>query len=69
MTHNACRTAGGMNITRGYVWMPKDRAVYQNWTGTYAPTIKIQDLEELKAFNFEFPQINENMVSWCLSKA
>ena len=55
MTHNARRTAGGMNLTRGYMKMPKDRAVYQSWTGTYAPTIKVQDLEELKAFDLEFP--------------
>ena len=35
--------------------MPKDHAVYQSWTGTYVPIIKLKDLDELKAFDFEFP--------------
>ena len=56
MTHNARRRSGGMNLTRGYMKMPKDRAVFQHWIGTYAPTIKIKDLEELKVFDLEFPQ-------------
>ena len=34
--------------------MPKDRAVFQPWT--YTPTIKINDLDELKAFDMEFPE-------------
>ena len=55
MAHNARRRAGGGNLTRGYLKMPKDRAVFQHWTGSYAPTIKIKDLEELKTFNLEFP--------------
>ena len=57
MAHNACRRAGGGNLTRGYMKMPKDCAVFQPWTGTYAPTIKLKDLDELKAFdlNFKFP--------------
>ena len=55
MAHNARRRAGGGNLTKGYLKMPKDRAVFQHWTGAYAPTIKIKDLEEMKAFDFEFP--------------
>ena len=55
MTHNACRRIGGMNLKRGYTKMPKDRAEYNFRNGTYVPTIKIKDLEELKAFDFEFP--------------
>jgi len=55
MAHNARRRAGGGNLTKGYLKMPKDRAVFQQWTGTYAPTIKLKDSDELNAFDFEFP--------------
>ena len=55
MTHNARRRAGGGNLTRGHMKMPKDCAVFQHWTGTYAPTIKLKDLEEMKIFDLEFP--------------
>ena len=55
MSHNARRRAGGMNLTKGYMIMPKDRAVFQQWTGTYAPTIKINNSDEFIAFDFEFP--------------
>ena len=55
MSHNARRRAGGGNLTKGYLKMPKDRAVFQQWTGTYAPTIKLKDSDELNAFDFEFP--------------
>ena len=49
MTLNARRRIVGMNLTRGYTKMPKDRAEYNFRNGTYVPTIKIKDLEELKA--------------------
>ena len=55
MTLNARRRIGGMNLTKGYKLMPKDRAQYNFRNGTYNPTIKLNDLEELKAFDFEFP--------------
>ena len=55
MTHNARRRIGGMNLTRGYTKMPKDRAEYDFRRGVYVPTIKLKDLEELKTFDFEFP--------------
>ena len=55
MTHNARRRIGGMNLTHGYTKMPKDRAEYDFRRGVYIPTIKLKDLEELKAFDFEFP--------------
>ena len=46
---------GGGNLTKEYMKLPKDQAVFQPWTGTYVPTIKLKDLDELKAFDFEFP--------------
>ena len=55
MTLNARRRLGGMNLTRGYKLMPKDRAQYNFRNGTYVPTIKINNLDELKAFDLEFP--------------
>ena len=56
MSKNARRRAGGGNLTRGYMKMPKDRAVYQCWTGTYVPTIQIDDMQNLEAFHVEFPK-------------
>ena len=55
MTLNARRRAGGMHLTKGYLKMPRDRAVFQQWTGTYAPTIKINNSDEFIAFDLEFP--------------
>ena len=55
MTHNARRRVGGGVLMSGYMKMPKDRAVFQPWTGTYVPTIKLKNLEELKTFDLEFP--------------
>ena len=55
MTHNARHRIGGMNLTRGYNIMPKDRAEYNFRNGTYVPTIKINNSDEFIAFDFEFP--------------
>ena len=55
MTHNARRRIGGMNLTRGYNIMPKDRAEYNFRNGTYTPTIKINNSDEFIAFDLEFP--------------
>ena len=35
--------------------LPKDRAVFQPWTGTYAPTIKIKNMNNLAVLDWEFP--------------
>ena len=56
MTKNARRRAGGGNLTCGYMKLPKDRAVFQPWTGTYAPTIQIENMQNLEALDFEFPK-------------
>ena len=39
MAHNARRRGAGGNLTRGYMKMPKDHAIFQPWTGTCVPTI------------------------------
>ena len=42
-------------LTKGYTIMPKDRAEYDFRRGVYKPTIKIENLDEFIAFDFEFP--------------
>ena len=53
MTVNS-RRAGGGNLVKGYVKLPKDRAVYQPWSNTFALTIQIDDMQAVQQLDTGF---------------